>query len=322
MAEPYVFIMKRKVIKQGNGTLTITLPKEWTEEVGITGKSEVDIENLGNELLIRSSDSKTGKRINVVLESNNKDYTLQILRNVYLSGYDEAYIQYYDDKSIGLVRKAIDDMIGYQIFEQNNKGCLIKNISEVINEEFSVLLRKVFLLKKNMFEILLEDVKANDLRNLEHLKDIVKTMHRFGDYCRRTIIKKHIFNNYESTRLYLIITRLLICAHSIKYIYEQLIEIKNLHLSKECINFMEDTYNYYILFYNLYYDRKIKDIYKISVIRQDMLNDRLPKIMKGNKGENIVYLYTAQIIREISANGGILFTLKEEKEHNALNSLS
>ena len=42
--------MKRKVIKQGNGTLTITLPKGWTEEIGLEGGDEVEIEADGLKL--------------------------------------------------------------------------------------------------------------------------------------------------------------------------------------------------------------------------------------------------------------------------------
>lgn len=40
--------MKRKIIKQGHNTLTVTLPSEWTKKLQLGAGDEVDIiENSG-----------------------------------------------------------------------------------------------------------------------------------------------------------------------------------------------------------------------------------------------------------------------------------
>ena len=302
--------MRRKVIKQGNGTLTMTLPKKWTKEMGLSGESELDVEESGNELVVNYGKPRKGSRIEIQLESNNLIYVKQVIRNLYLAGYDEIYVKFFDKKSINRLNHAVDELIGYHIIEQSSKGCLIKNLSSVINEEFSVLLRKVFLLNKSLLEMLLQDLKNNDLDKLDQVRGVTKNIHQFGDYCRRMLAKKHIFNSFKSTRIYILIVRLISCANTIEYIYEQMSHKKNLRISKDCISFVKQTYDFYVLFYNIFYEKKLKDIPKLSTTKGELLNKRLPALISKKNPDNLVILSAAQIIKDVARNGGILFTLK------------
>jgi len=44
--------MKRRVIKQGNNTLTITLPRKWASSANIKAGDELDIIEEGDNLKI------------------------------------------------------------------------------------------------------------------------------------------------------------------------------------------------------------------------------------------------------------------------------
>ena len=303
--------MKRKVIKQGNGTLTMTLPKNWTKQMGLTGASEIDVEESGSELIVSGSKAKKGQTVEIILESNNSIYIRQIIRNVYLGGHDELYVQFFDTKSIKYINQAVDELIGYHVIEQSDTGCLIKNLSSVMNEEFSVLLRKVFLLNKNLLEMLCEDLKYNKVRNLEQVRGITKNIHQFGDYCRRTLFKRKMFDDFKAARMYALITRLISITNTIEYIYEQLSSKSKLNITKSDINFMKRTHDFYVLFYDTYYSKKIKDIPKLSIIKGELNNKLLPELLKKKNQENIVLLGASQIIKDIARNGGILFTLKQ-----------
>jgi phosphate uptake regulator len=305
--------MKRKVIKQGNGTLTITLPKNWTKEIGLKGGDEIEVEAVGKNLFIKSEGIKTDKRIDITLESNHHFYVQQVLRNLYLSGYDKIRIRFFDSKSIVEINKAVDDLLGYQIIEQSGESCLIDNLSPVVETQFLTLLRKIFLLNKSLFETLLADLKNKDLEHIDAIKGTVKNIYRFGNYCRRTIIKKPMFDELESTKMYLLIVRLITVSHSIAYIYDQLSGKKRMDVSKEFLDFAKKAYEYYGLFYQIYYERKLKDIYKLSVLKDELLNKELPRLLEKKDENKIIIHYAAQIVRDIYRNGGILFTLKEEK---------
>ncbi len=46
--------MKRKIIKQGNDTLTITLPRMWCDKFGVKAGDEVNVEENDNSLIWNS----------------------------------------------------------------------------------------------------------------------------------------------------------------------------------------------------------------------------------------------------------------------------
>lgn len=307
-------IMKRKVIKQGNGTLTITLPKGWTKNVGLKGGDEIDVDDSGKGLMINTDAAATDKRIDIELESNNKIYVQQILRNIYLSGYDEVYVRFFDLSSIACISREIDDLLGYQIIEQSKDSCLIKNLSPVVDEQFSALLRRIFLLNQNLSKILIEDLKEGRLKSSESVKEISRTIYRFANYCRRTITKKMIFDDYEGMRMYILITKMMTYSNDIRYIYERMLGRKKLNLSKECLDYVKKVCDYYDMFYNLYYDRNLKEIHKISVIKNELLNKELPNLIRKNGDNNLMIYYAADMARTIASNGGILFTLKRSRK--------
>ena len=50
--------MQRKVIQQGNGTLTITLPKDWAKNQSLKGGDEVRVECTNDAMVIRSPEKE------------------------------------------------------------------------------------------------------------------------------------------------------------------------------------------------------------------------------------------------------------------------
>ena len=52
--------MKRKIIKQGHNTLTVTLPSKWVKKLNLTADDEVDIIEKENSLLINAKENLHG----------------------------------------------------------------------------------------------------------------------------------------------------------------------------------------------------------------------------------------------------------------------
>ncbi|MBU0614808.1 MAG: hypothetical protein KJ601_01840 [Nanoarchaeota archaeon] len=302
--------MKRKVIKQGNGTLTMTLPKKWADSVGLTENSELDIIEQGHSIQVTSSSAQKGTQIEISLDSNNRTYIRQVLNNIYLTGYDEVNVIDVEPGSLKTIREVIEDLLGYQIIQYSRNSCLIRNLSKEDDTEFSALLRRIFLLVKLQLDLMIEDFSGQKLDNHQQLFEIGKSIHRFVYYCRRLLIKTRMFSNYKSTRMYLLITRLLTISHSVEYLYDSL--SGSPVISKQELEYCKDTAEYFQLFYSLFYQLKHKSIYKLSEGKEDLLDQRLLKLLSSKSSNHIVIHYCAQIIRDIARNGGILFTLKDE----------
>ena len=61
--------MKRKIIKQGNGTLTITLPKQWTKDIGLDANNEVELTLNQNNMVVHAPNSKKQKTISINVDN-------------------------------------------------------------------------------------------------------------------------------------------------------------------------------------------------------------------------------------------------------------
>lgn len=57
--------MKRKVIRMGDSTSLISLPKNWINLNSINKGDEIEIKEIGNNLLIKGKQSQLPKTINL-----------------------------------------------------------------------------------------------------------------------------------------------------------------------------------------------------------------------------------------------------------------
>jgi phosphate uptake regulator len=60
--------MKRKVIKQGHNTLTITLPNKWASRFNLAAGDEIDLNEKDNGLFISTEKHSEKKRAEFSLE--------------------------------------------------------------------------------------------------------------------------------------------------------------------------------------------------------------------------------------------------------------
>ena len=67
------------------------------------------------------------------------------------------------------VADAVENLLGYEIFDQSEHRCLIRSLASEKEDEFERMIRKSFLLMKQIAELCLNDVKANKLENQENI---------------------------------------------------------------------------------------------------------------------------------------------------------
>jgi len=53
--------MKRKIIKQGHNTLTMTLPSEWVKKLNLKAGDEIDLNEKGGSLMVNGKQNNENK---------------------------------------------------------------------------------------------------------------------------------------------------------------------------------------------------------------------------------------------------------------------
>lgn len=300
--------MKRKINRVGTSTLTVSLPSKWAKKYDLIAGDEVDVEEEGSNLVVSTRRWEKVEKAKAKLISKNQWYVSQVIRNLYTAGYDEIEVSFDDPDAIVAVQHIVDLLLGFEIVEQNDKGCLIKNLSSGLEEEFSVLLRKVFLLSLSMFDLMIEDLSKNKIENFKKQQDININAHRFAVFCRRMLRKKHMFTERTNVALYVILQRVNMVTHNITYIYKYLDKQEKFSLKKETVGFIKNIKKMFEDFYKAFYSKDIEVVARNNKERWHLINDDLPKILALGKEHCMVGHFLGEIIRLTASSGGALFT--------------
>jgi len=263
--------MQRKVIKQGNGTLTITLPKQWTQKVGLKGGDEIEIGERGNLLNVRfKGGSEELKKTSIVVRDMNSLRAIRwSLSALHKSGFDEIEVIYDDPKVLKMVQNEVNvTYTGFAIMEQSKKRVVLKSVSKDVYSELEGSLRRAFLVTLSLAESISERIKDNDLENMSELFALEKSNNKFTEFCERLLVKKGYQIPEKTCFKYIIVWGIEKVCDYFRDLCEYIDRKKIKSLSKETTQLYEEVLSFFRKYYNL--------IYKFDLIEFD-------KVMKEEK---------------------------------------
>ena len=208
-------IMKRKVIKQGHNTLTITIPSKWAKRFNLSAGDEIDLTERENGLFISTERRNELLKTELVMTDLDIPTVWKYFMAIYREGYDEItakfdinstwdspykfFIQHKLDNKYGkeiakktpveFLQELVNRFIGYEIINYGKDFVIIKEMSEPTSREFDNALRRVFLLLQQMAEEICDSLNNNNVKTLSHIHDIDTNLDKFHDYCIRILNK-------------------------------------------------------------------------------------------------------------------------------------
>jgi phosphate uptake regulator len=252
--------MKKKVIKQGNNTLTITLPKKWTEMLGLKPGDEIDLQENGKQIILGANNSNESTKATINCENMTERVLRWVLSAAHKSGYDEIEILHQTPKQLKTIHELIKDLyMGFSIVEQTQKRCLLKSISKEVESEFDTILRRAFLITLSMADSTLDLLKAKDYENLSGLITLEHYNNQFTNFCER-IINKIGYNDGKKNCFYYVINWNLekICD-DYKYLCE-FFPGKKLNINKEILDLFEKVNSFLREYYEIFYKFNINEL--------------------------------------------------------------
>ncbi len=333
--------MRRKVIKQGHNTLTMTLPSNWTKKLKISAGDELELEEKQNGLFLTTEKRlNSGKRAEFNITDMDIPTIWKYFMSVYREGYEEVKV-YFDSlktldypykfltqhrispktsrffkdskkRSISTALQGfVDRFIGFEIVEHGKDYILIKDLGGITSKEFDNSLRRVFLLLQQMAEEIFESIISGNTSSLEAMHDIDINLDKFHDYCIRVLNK---IGNKDPEKKSLYFTTL--------FLIEMMgDEFKNIaiHLTqdfssgkfqniKPLVKFIKEQIDNY---YDLYYKFDKEKIKKISELDKKTYMD-FPRLYKrANEEEKEIFHHLRMIGRYINS----LLELRIEMEY-------
>jgi len=301
--------MKRRVIKQGHNTLTVTLPKEWVSKNNIKPGDEIDIAIKDKSLIINTDKGPELSSTIVDVSGLTPPLIWRFISSAYRAGYDEIRVigiesgkknlytafsydtvDYLRQKDmitmspIEVVQAVTNRLIGVEIIDQKEKYCTIKDLGETTYKEFDNSLRRIFHLLKNEMEIVRSGFEGNknELRSI-HLIDT--NLDRFEDFCFRVLNKKGYENFRKTSTVYNIVFMLEMLGDQIKKVAIHIMEFK-IRNPKILIDSLQKNYEQLNNFINLFYDfkkEKAKEIFETGKKHVEILESHEKKLNQNEK---------------------------------------
>lgn len=220
--------MKRKVVKHGISTLTISLPSKWVKEYGIGQGDELEISEEKGKLIITTNKDIKTQSLGVVNLEEWGTLGRRVISSLFKHGCDSINILYEEPSKISEIEYIMNQMIGFEIMQQGEKSCVIKEVSSLAKvEELDDVIKRTFILIMSLAQDYLNYLKNKE--NKEMLKNLVnrdQSINKFCSFCRRIMNKKGIDKIKNLPLIYYIIEEIENIGDEYKYIGKTLLESK------------------------------------------------------------------------------------------------
>jgi hypothetical protein len=191
--------MEKKLIAQGPNdrkSYTITLPIEWVKEEKLDKKKTVELDIIGNKILL--SAYKHQGKAEIDCKTYNKTL-IKVLQGMYRAGINEVRFNSVSAEKINYIADICErKLIGFEIVEQKKDYLIIRDIAQESNEEFKTIFRRIFLLI----------IELSESDNIPQAEALVRPIKKFINYCQRVLIKRGHTEFNKTTFYYIILDRL------------------------------------------------------------------------------------------------------------------
>lgn len=193
--------MKRNIVKQGPTTLMVSLPIKWVRQNNLDKGLEVDIEEVGNELIISTTNKKTNKEIDLHIDSTNGLFIWRYFQALYINGYTKIKINYDNLSVLDELQHILKEfVIGFEITEQKPEYCILEEISITDDTSFDQIFKRILYMlidtSKN-YNLYLENQNNNHLKIIQNYES---TNNKQTLYLKRMLQKSKIKN--ENSNFY------------------------------------------------------------------------------------------------------------------------
>ncbi len=263
--------MKRKLIKQGNGALTVSLPKEWTQSKNISAGDEIEMYEEKGDLKISSHKKLIENTYSLSISSENKHHLKHYLTHIYRLGFERITISFNDESIVSEIENITHlELFGFEIMKKEKDSIVLESMFDSDNQKYATIMKKVFLSLQEMASLLETIHEEKREVVLQKLQDIFRKNDRNIFFAKRSL-SIHERNPEIRVLDWELLKGLLEVGHYIYYcaekispqknqvIYSTTLSIKHYisELSQFYFNLNEEKYYYFLDMKKIYFGENL-----------------------------------------------------------------
>lgn len=328
--------MKRKLIKQGHNTLTVTIPSKWARQLGLQAGDEIELTEKENGLFLSGSKQDDDRQAYLDITNMSVPSIWKYLMGIYREGYQEAKISFEPGtllenpykfltkqrtnvvvqpattETVDILHHFIDRFIGFEIVESSRNFIRVKQLGEPSPKEFSNAFRRIFLLLNQMGSEIIEAMENGKPKTLAHIHSADINVDKFHDYCVRLLNQTNI---YAPQKTHLVITTLYLLelvGDEFKNIAVHLQDSNGPEAFSIILNFSKKVYQQWLLFHDLSFSFKQEKVKKLTIGDAELYLE-VPTIhRKASEREKEIFHHFRIISRYLNA----LLELRIQQEYS------
>lgn len=331
--------MRRKVVKQGSGSYTFSLPIGWIRKNNIEYGQDLDIQDLGSRLLLETNFKQQESQIEIdvseydiktIRELIKSSYvegitTLKIsFKNQEVKGHISSYPFLYENLALNVphlnyskqnkitdrVKNITKDLIGFEVIEERKSLLVIKQIATFNEEDFNITMRRIYRLTKNLI-LLLKEFLTSENPDFNLIYNNTHDIKKFINHGMRLIkigaVAKNQVNQYTILNYFELI------AHHIRFISSLLSGRKKIHediisINEKFFNLIEIVENaHYSYDHKKYMDfsQRLEEFFHFAYFSNSKLSTEEAKVIQlfsscGGELRKIIHEVVSLNIREES----------------------
>jgi|SRR3989344_4970095 len=166
----------RRLVKAGQASHTISLPKEWLDKNNLKKGDTVYIKEKTDRELIVTPEGKelAAKSKDIVINTSNKalDIIQREITSAYINNYNTITIVGRDlDEKSKDVRRMLHDFVALEIAEQTSDKIIAKDLLNWKEISIDKTIRRMDIIIRSIFEDTIKSLKGKNLHESIHFRD-------------------------------------------------------------------------------------------------------------------------------------------------------
>jgi len=177
--------------------------------------NNVEFTEVENKLVLTSTAEIYERKTEVNITSPTIEVVWRVVQPVYTSGYDEVKINFKDKKALKIIEDCMQNLIGFEIVETAPNHVIVKSVSKQLDEEFPSILRRTWLIYKQMADVAKDIFDKKEKSRLAEIRPLELTINKYTMFLKRVINRTgYKYPHY----VYLIVSFLELAANHFEYI--------------------------------------------------------------------------------------------------------
>ncbi len=217
--------MKRKIVKNGIATLTVSLPAKWAKDHSLKQGDELNVVERGPFLEIGVSQTKEIKRKTIIVKATTSTYLTISTIAAYRSGYDEIELKIIDNEviykskelvfrknkepylinTLEFINTLATYFVGMEIIHQDSTKVILKDMSNHENLDLESIYWRIVDLVKEAGDSFLKSLETGHEQHYKNQSAIEFNINKLCNYYMRCLVKSHFPNIKEDLATYQLI---------------------------------------------------------------------------------------------------------------------